>query len=140
MLFLVINLSKAVIVMLVNYRGNSVIIKMDAGETGSITLPDGYSFESIVVTYNENISVLVPEVTFSMGTTLRFPPVNSKSPCVIQPLLQNPNKGGTLRFLITKFGQIPDPHYFDLNKYFDPILVKDDDGKEYNVIPSDQFK
>lgn len=23
---------------------------------------------------------------------------------------------------------------------FEPILVKGDDGKEYNVIPSDQFK
>ena len=126
--------------MTVNYRGNAVIIKMDVGDSAAITLPDGYSFESIVVTYADNITVFEPEVPFSIGATLRFPPVNSKSPCVIQPLLQNENKGGTLRFLITKFGQIPDPHYFDLNKYFDPILVKDDDGKEYNVIPSDQFK
>lgn len=29
-------------------------------------------------------------------------------------------------------------HYFD--KDFDPILVTGADGKEYNVIPSDQFK
>lgn len=126
--------------MIVNYRGNAVIIKMDAGETGEVTLPDGYSFESIVVTYSDNIATLEPEIVFSIGCTLRFPPVNSKSPCVLHPLLQNDNKGGTLRFLITKFGQIPDPHYFDLNKYFNPILVKGDDGKEYNVIPSDQFK
>ena len=126
--------------MKVNYRGNAVIITMDAGESGAITLPDGYSFESIVVTYADNITMIEPEITFSIGATLRFPPVNSKSPCVINPLLLNDNKSGTLIFLITKFGQIPDPHYFDLNKYFDPILVKDDDGKEYNVIPSDQFK
>lgn len=32
----------------------------------------------------------------------------------------------------------PDNHYFD--KAFDPILVTGDDGNEYNVIHSDQFK
>lgn len=40
--------------------------------------------------------------------------------------------------IIEKFGQIPDIHYFDTP--FKPILVKGDDGKEYNVIPSNQFK
>lgn len=40
--------------------------------------------------------------------------------------------------VIEKFGQIADIHYFD--KAFEPILVVGDDGKEYNVIPSDQFK
>lgn len=40
--------------------------------------------------------------------------------------------------IIEKFGQIPDPHYFD--KAFDPILVTGEDGKEYKCIPSDQFK
>lgn len=39
---------------------------------------------------------------------------------------------------IVKFGQIPDSHYFDAA--FEPILVTGDDGNEYNVIPSDQFK
>ena len=126
--------------MTVHYRGNSVIITKDVGDSGVITLPDGYSFESIIVTYADNINMIEPEITFSIGATMRFPPVNSKSPCVIDPPLLNDSKGGTLIFLITKFGQIPDPHYFELNKYFDPILVKDDDGKEYNVIPSDQFK
>lgn len=33
---------------------------------------------------------------------------------------------------------LPDAHYFD--RAFDPILVTGDDGNEYNVIPSDQFK
>lgn len=37
-----------------------------------------------------------------------------------------------------KFGQIPDAHYFD--NAFEPILVTGDDGHEYNVIPSYQFK
>lgn len=37
-----------------------------------------------------------------------------------------------------KFGQIPDRQYFDTA--FTPILVTDDNGNEYHVIPSDQFK
>lgn len=47
-------------------------------------------------------------------------------------------KAAEIRFTIEKFGQIPDAQYFD--KAFKPILVTGDDGKEYNVIPSDQFK
>lgn len=43
-----------------------------------------------------------------------------------------------ITFLITKFGQIPNANYFD--KAFDPILVVGNDGNEYNVIPSNQFK
>lgn len=38
---------------------------------------------------------------------------------------------------INYYGNIVDPNYFD--KAFEPILVKGDDGKEYNAIPSDQF-
>lgn len=30
--------------------------------------------------------------------------------------------------------------YIHFDKAFDPILVTGDDGNEYNVIPSDQFK
>lgn len=48
------------------------------------------------------------------------------------------SKEAEIRLTIEKFGQIPDNHYFD--KAFDPILVTGDDGNEYNVIPSDQFK
>lgn len=47
-------------------------------------------------------------------------------------------KAAEIRFTIEKFGQIPDSGYFDST--FKPILVTGDDGKEYNVIPSDQFK
>lgn len=51
------------------------------------------------------------------------------------------NINGNIRIVIEaieKFRQIPDPNYF--NSAFDPILVVGDDGQEYNVIPSDQFK
>nr|DAI25622.1 MAG TPA: hypothetical protein [Caudoviricetes sp.] len=47
-------------------------------------------------------------------------------------------KGNCIRITLTKFGQLPDLHYFDAA--FEPILVTGDDGNEYNVIPSDQFK
>lgn len=47
-------------------------------------------------------------------------------------------KGNCIRITIIKFGQIPDSHYF--GTAFEPILVTGDDGNEYNVIPSDQFK
>ena len=39
---------------------------------------------------------------------------------------------------IEKFGQEPNINYF--NGKITPILVTGNDGKEYNVIPSDQFK
>lgn len=43
----------------------------------------------------------------------------------------------SLAMTITKFGQIPDSHYFDTT--IEPIIVTGDDGNEYKVIPSDQF-
>lgn len=97
--------------MTVDYHGNAVDIKYSVGDTGGpITLADGYSFEDIVIIRNPN---------------------------TITPLFDN-TKEQRFSFLIRKFGQIPDPNYF--SKAFDPILVVGDDGNEYNVIPSDQFK
>lgn len=58
--------------------------------------------------------------------------------CNITLYISDLTKDAEIRFTIEKFGQIPDIHYFDTA--FEPILVKGDDGKEYNVIPSDQFK
>lgn len=52
--------------------------------------------------------------------------------------MENLSIPAEVRILIEKFGQIPDTHYFDTT--FKPILVTGDDGKEYNMIPSDQFK
>lgn len=125
--------------MTVNYKGNFVIIRYGAGETAApIQLADGYSFETISVVGSSNINVIYNEITFVLGAVMTFPPVNSKSPCVLNPLIIDNTKPSYLRILILKFGQIPDPHYFD--KPFEPILVTGDDGKEYNVIPSDQFK
>lgn len=127
--------------MTIKYYGNIVDIKFDTTDSSgaAITLIDGYSIEEMTIIHNSGIYGLflgAPIIT-TETVNLRFPPVHSKNPNVIRPLFDN-TKSQRLTFIITKFGQIPDPHYFD--KAFEPILVVGDDGKEYNVIPSDQFK
>ena len=125
--------------MQITYRGNFIIIRYAAGDTTApIQLADGYSFDTIAVVGSENINVIYNEITFIHGAIMRFPPINSKSPCILNPIVVDPTKHAYLRILIMKFGQIPDVHYFD--KAFEPILVTGEDGNEYNVIPSDQFK
>lgn len=101
--------------MIVDYRGNFVIIRYPAGEKPKpFQLTDGYCFETISAVGATNINVIYTEITFAIGAVMTFPPVNSKSPCVLYP--------------------------FILDKAFEPILVTGDDGKEHKVIPSDQFK
>lgn len=127
--------------MTINYYGNLVDIKFDTTDSSgaAITLIDGYSIEEMTIIHNSGIYGLFLGAPISQAATgnLRFPPVHSKNPNVIHPLFDN-TKSQRFTFIITKFGQIPDPHYFD--KAFEPILVVGDDGKEYNVVPSDQFK
>lgn len=127
--------------MTINYYGNIVDIKFDTTDSSGkvITLIDGYSIEEMTIIYNSGIYGFIfgAPIGKTLPLTLHFPPVRSKNPNVIAPLFDN-TKTQRFTFIITKFGQIPDPNYFA--KAFDPILVKGDDGKEYNVIPSDQFK
>lgn len=126
--------------MTINYYGNIVDIKFGTTDSSgaAITLIDGYSIEEMTIITNSGIYGLFLGAPIAKTTEhLRFPPVHSKNPNVIHPLFDN-TKEQRFTFIITKFGQIPDPHYFD--KAFEPILVVGDDGKEYNVIPSDQFK
>jgi hypothetical protein len=125
--------------MKISYKGNVVIIHYDAGETPTpIRLADGYSFDTIAIIGAANLTEIYRGITFVLGMPMRFPPVNSKSPCTLYPVVSDNTKSAYVRILIMKFGQIPDTHYFD--KAFEPILVVGDDGNEYNVIPSDQFK
>lgn len=121
-------------------KGNTLIINFNANELTSrdttVILPDGYSYEKLLLTSSFNISLInnAPAAQFELS----FPPVNSKSPSIIRINVTDITKLAQLRLCITKFGQIPDPHYF--NNAFEPILVTGEDGNEYNVIPSDQFK
>lgn len=126
--------------MTINYYGNIVDIKFDTTDSSgsAITLIDGYSIEEMTIIYNTGIYGLLFGAPIKSTTeNLRFPPVHSKNPNVIAPLFDT-TKNQRFAFIITKFGQIPDPNYFA--RAFEPILVKGDDGKEYKVIPSDQFK
>lgn len=126
--------------MTINYYGNTVDIKFDTTDASgaAITLIDGYSIEEMTIINNSGIYALFLGAPINKTTEhLRFPPVHSKNPNVFHLLFDN-TKEQRFTFVITKFGQIPDPNYF--NKAFEPILVVGDDGKEYNVIPSDQFK
>lgn len=126
--------------MTIKYYGNIVDIKFDTGDRSgaAITLIDGYSIEEMTIINNSGIYGLILGAPIKQTTeNLHFPPVHSKNPNVIAPLFDN-TKTQRFTFIITKFGQIPDPNYF--NKAFEPILVTGSDGKEYNVIPSDQFK
>ena len=126
--------------MTINYIGNIVDIKWEIGDTSGsiITLIDGYSIEEMTILYNTGISAFYYGVPIKETTeNLHFPTVNSKNPNIFAPHFDT-TKAQRFTFLISKFGQIPDPHYFD--KAFKPILVTGEDGNEYNVIPSDQFK
>lgn len=121
-------------------RGNAIEVTFDANEPsqeGHITLPDGYSFEQITLLSANNCYPINNLSSTFLGKRT-FPPVNSKSPCQLSYAIVDTAKAASFRAIIEKFGQIPDIHYFD--KPFEPILVTGDDGKEYNVIPSDQFK
>ena len=120
-------------------NGNIVQITLTE-EDNRITaqLPDGYSLESINIITVDNIAQISSGCDTFRGQKIIFPTVNSKNPCSLKLSKIDPTKPAYASFSISKFGQIPDPNYFI--KAFEPILVTAEDGKEYKVIPSDQFK
>lgn len=122
--------------------GNLIDISYDASELSiheqNITLPDGYSYKDILIISSDNISTIQNRLLATSNVHMIFPPINSKSPCSFFLYITDITKSASIRILICEFGQIPDANYFATA--FEPILVKGDDGKEYNVIPSDQFK
>ena len=128
--------------MTIEYRGPFIRIAFKPNELvdghTSVELAPGYSYERIYIHQLWNIEELYPYQTVSSGDRITFPPINSKSPSILYLFVKDPTKSAEFRFSIEKFGQIPDPNYFyDVIK---PISVTGEDGKEYKVIPSDQFK
>lgn len=120
-------------------NGNCLKIELAADENNILfTMPDGYSYESFILSEANNINYINPVCRAIQGTIYNFPPIRSKSPSTFRLEKRNVASIASVCITIAKFGQIPDVHYFD--KAFEPILVTGDDGKEYNVIPSDQFK
>lgn len=124
----------------VKYQGNiiSVTIPEGEGDPPVIRLADGYTYEKIRILVKTNVGFLIPYTQVPIDSSISFPCINETSPCTIQPVLINKTEKAEIQILIEKFGKIPNTHYFD--QAFEPILVTDDDGTEYNVIPSDQFK
>lgn len=120
-------------------NGNNIRITLDAADDKIVyTMPDGYSYETLLISAFLNINYFNPLCKAIIGTTYHFPPVRSKSPTTLTLLKTNAAAEASIVITIVKFGQIPDSHYFD--KAFEPILIAGDDGNKYNVIPSDQFK
>ena len=120
-------------------HGNIVEIVLTNEENMiDVPLPYGYSLESIIVDAVINVNQIIKGCNTYSSQEIIFPVVNSKSPCVLHVAKQKPSAEAYTSFTISKFGQIPDPHYFD--HAFDPILVTGDDGNEYPIIPSEQFK
>ena len=123
----------------VTIKGNGIRIVLAAEEDNILyTLPDGYSYETFLISGMLNINYINPICKAIQGVTYHFPPVRSKSPTTLKFLKNNATAEASIIITIIKFGQIPDSHYFD--SAFEPILITGDDGNEYNVIPSDQFK
>lgn len=122
-------------------NGCNITLKLAANESTSndyvYILPRGYTINTMLITSLTNIEA-VNRATIQRYTRLVFPIVNSKSPSYITLYISDITKAAEIRFTIEKFGQIPDDSYFD--NPFKPIVVTGDDGKKYNVIPSDQFK
>lgn len=128
--------------MIIEYHGSFISIHIDANELQknqtSVQLRDGYSYERIYVHSLINITELYEHQKVTEGARITFPPVNCKSPSILWLYITDITKEAEIRLTIEKFGQIPDPSYFDL--IFQPISVVGNDGKKYNVIPGDQFK
>lgn len=120
-------------------NGNNIRITLTEVDNRIVCkLPDGYSYEAFLITAFLNINYVNPLCKAVVGATYHCPPVMSKSPSTFTLLKSNATATASIVISIVKFGQIPDSHYFD--RAFKPILVTGDDGNEYNVIPSDQFK
>lgn len=120
-------------------KGNCIRIVLTEEDNNIVfTLPDGYAYETFLITAFVNINYINPLCKAIQGVTYHFPPVRSKSPTTLSLLKSNAKETASIVITIVKFGQIPDAHYFD--KAFEPILVNGEDGNEYKAIPSDQFK
>lgn len=121
--------------------GNLIALNINANELTRndyiYRLPDGYSVRQMKIIGLNTAVIINTNMSLTAGT-YEFPPVNCKSPSAFHMYILDISKPTYVRISIEKFGQIPDEHYFDMK--FTPILVTGDDGNEYHVIPSEQFK
>jgi hypothetical protein len=128
--------------MIIDYKGPTIGVVIDANEAASnyvnITFADGYTYEQIKVLFLSNIDEILPYNRVPIGTSIKYPPINSMSPYVLILHLIDKTKSAACGITIEKFGQLPDINYF--HNTIAPILITGEDGKKYNAIQSDQFK
>ena len=126
----------------IEYHGSYRCIQFDAKELSNgytgVKLADGYSYECLYINQLNNVSQVNYQQLGKDTARFIYPPVNCKSPSMVFLFIADITRPASVRLSIEKFGQIPDPTYFD--SAFTPILVTGDDGNKYNVIPSEQFK
>ena len=122
-------------------RGNLIALNFNANDLTNnefnYKLPDGYSVHQMKILSLNNVLIINTNISLSPNTYV-FPIVNGKSPSTIPMYILDNSKPAFARLSIEKFGGLPDDDYF--NKAFEPILVTGDDGNNYPLIPSDQFK
>lgn len=113
------------------YAGPFIHTTFDANELSDghtiIQLAGGYSYERIYIHYIDNVELSM-YMPLEKGEDITFTVVKGKSPSIIPILVKDTSKKADIRLSIEKFGQIPDPHYFD--GAFIPILVTGDDGNK----------
>lgn len=64
-----------------DYKGNCLRIELSAEENNVVfTMPDGYSYESFLLTEVNNLNYINPVCRAIQGGIYNFPPDRSKSP------------------------------------------------------------
>lgn len=121
--------------MTLNVYGNILLIELNAGDkTTMLELPDGYTIaKAHVILSNASIATPMGTNLVNNDNMLSFPIVNGRSPSLFRFGLVDSTKSGTCKIMIDKFGSRADSNYF--SKAFEPILVYDEKGSEYNLIP-----
>lgn len=123
-------------------NGPLIYLKIDANSLAdrnyNFDRPSGYSFEKIFINEVTNISALSSYYNIARGDHITFPVVNSKSQSYLPLFIPDLSKVAEIKLTIEKFGQIPDPKYFDGT--FKPTLVMVGGSNTYVAIPSNQFK
>lgn len=128
--------------MILSYKGPFIFMSFNPNELSerdvTIPLPDGYSYKRIYIDRVTKISSLFLNIDIHTGDRLTFPVVNSKSPSTLRLFIPDLSLASEIRIIIEEFGQIPDPNYFE--NTFTPIIIRGNNGNNYPIIPSDQFK
>lgn len=123
----------------------------DKGQSFIFHLPDGYSFKKICMwchrnTTDSTVALVMPgtnrsdtQISFKQRPEhYEFPIVDGKSPCFFEIATANDVADNAYcSIMIEEFGAKPDESY-NL-KPFEPVLIKDSSGREYNLIRANQF-